>query len=56
MLCTDGLSGTLSDEDMCRILKEETELDAACERLVMEAAYGGSTDNISVVLILNEEE
>ena len=47
MLCTDGLSGTLSDEDMCRILKEETELDAACERLVMEAAYGGSTDNIS---------
>ena len=56
MLCTDGLSGTLSDEDMCRILKEETELDAACERLVMEAAYGGSTDNISAVLILNEEE
>lgn len=56
MLCTDGLSGTLTDEDMCRVLREEEDINAACRRLVEEALYGGSTDNISVVLVLNEEE
>lgn len=40
--------------DIARILSEETELESAGSRLVEEAVYGGSTDNISVVLILNE--
>lgn len=54
LLCTDGLTSALSDMDIARILSEETELESAGSRLVEEAVYGGSTDNISVVLILNE--
>ncbi|MEA5060578.1 MAG: Stp1/IreP family PP2C-type Ser/Thr phosphatase [Candidatus Pelethousia sp.] len=55
MLCTDGLFGLLDEREMTRILREENDMDAACERLVELALYGGSTDNISVALIQNEE-
>lgn len=54
LLCSDGLTSGLADMEIVRILGEEKQLDAACERLVKEALDGGSTDNISVVLILNE--
>jgi len=54
MLCTDGLYSALEDMDMARILSEESCLEDACERLIREALYGGSTDNISVAMILNE--
>ncbi len=54
LLCTDGLTSGLGDMDIARILSEESELKDACERLVSEALYGGSTDNVSVALILNE--
>lgn len=55
MLCSDGLYGVLLKEDMERVLKEEADLQKACETLVSIAAYGGSTDNISVILVKNEE-
>lgn len=54
LLCTDGLHSVLEDLDIARILSEESDLEEACKRLVDEAYYGGSTDNISVALILNE--
>ena len=55
MLSTDGLFASLADEEMARVLREEADMDQACDRLVENAIYGGSTDNISVVLIRNEE-
>lgn len=55
MLCSDGLYGSLLNEDMERVLREETDLQNACKTLVQIAAYGGSTDNISVILVKNEE-
>ena len=55
LLCSDGLYGVLDDREMARILREEPDLDAACEQLVRNALYGGTTDNVSVVLIRNEE-
>ena len=54
LLCTDGLHSALEDMDIARILSEESDLEEACKRLVSEALYGGSTDNVSVALILNE--
>jgi len=54
LLCTDGLNSALEDMDIARILSEESDIEEACKRLVSEALYGGSTDNISVALILNE--
>ena len=56
LLCSDGFHGSVSPEETARILKEETDLNEACEALVKNALYGGSTDNISVVLVLNEED
>jgi len=56
LLCTDGLYSALEDMEMARILREENDMGAACGRLVEEAYYGGSTDNITVALIRNEEE
>lgn len=55
MLCSDGLFGVLEDVEMARVLREEPDLQQAAERLVENALYGGSTDNISVALIRNEE-
>ena len=46
----------MSAEETARILREEADINEACNALVENALYGGSTDNISVVLILNEEE
>lgn len=54
LLCSDGLHSALGERDIARILSEEANLDEACNRLVTEALYGGSTDNISAALILNE--
>ena len=56
MLCTDGLFGVLDDRDMARVLMEESNMEEACRQLVEMALYGGSTDNISVALVKNEEE
>ncbi len=55
LLGTDGLFGVLSDAEMARVLREEKDLEQACDILVENALSGGSTDNISVVLIRNEE-
>ncbi|MEG1548602.1 MAG: Stp1/IreP family PP2C-type Ser/Thr phosphatase [Clostridia bacterium] len=53
MLCTDGLYEALEVYDIIRVLKEETSLSDACDALVQDAIYGGSTDNISIVLVKN---
>ena len=55
MLCSDGLYGVLFQEDMERVLHEENDLNKACEELIKIASYAGSTDNISVILVKNEE-
>jgi PPM family protein phosphatase len=51
LLCSDGLSGMISDNDMLRITTEyQEDLDAACERMIALANKNGGTDNITVVL------
>lgn len=51
MLCSDGLWGVLSDQDIVRIIKEAPNLHRACQSLVEAANSAGGPDNISVVLI-----
>jgi PPM family protein phosphatase len=50
LLCSDGLTGMVSDADMCEILVGERDLDRACERLIAAANDNGGVDNITVVL------
>ena len=51
LLCTDGLSGMLQDEDMAKILNKRTTLDRKAAILVEEANRRGGHDNISLILI-----
>jgi serine/threonine protein phosphatase PrpC len=52
LLCSDGLSGMLNDEDIRTLLQEEgDDLDIKCERLIDAANHNGGTDNITVILV-----
>jgi serine/threonine protein phosphatase PrpC len=50
-LCTDGLSKMLSDEDICRVVQRERDLEAAVYSLIELANDRGGRDNITVVLV-----
>ena len=50
LLCSDGLTNMLEDEDILRIIKKSGSLKEAAQRLVTEANKNGGHDNISVVL------
>jgi len=50
MLCSDGLTGMIKDDQIQHILMTEKDLDRACTRLIQAANEEGGVDNISVVL------
>lgn len=50
MLCSDGLSGKLRNEEMRQIVADSEDLAAACSALVAAANERGGEDNITVVL------
>ena len=51
LLCSDGLTTMLEDEDVAAILARESDLHKAARRLVRAANERGGRDNITVVLI-----
>ncbi len=52
LLCSDGLSGMITDDDMAAILADEIDdLDKSCEALIDAANQNGGTDNITVILV-----
>ena len=55
VLCSDGLSGMVSDEDIVRIVGGATDIRDACRRLIQRANERGGEDNITAVLIKLEE-
>ena len=50
ILCTDGLTNMLGEDEISEIVKNNTP-DAACEKLVEEAKKQGGEDNITVIVI-----
>jgi PPM family protein phosphatase len=50
LLCSDGLTSMISDEEIGSILRSAESLDAAAEALVRAANQSGGKDNITVVL------
>ncbi len=50
LLCSDGLSGMVRDEEIARIVCDADTLQAAVEALIDEAKQCGGQDNITVVL------
>ena len=52
VLCSDGLSGMVKDEEIAEIVAtRERDLDVVCERLISTANKNGGLDNITVVAI-----
>lgn len=49
LLCSDGLSDTVSDEEMLRTISGATDMQAACRELVRLAVHKGTRDNVTAV-------
>ena len=56
LLCSDGLSNMLADEEMAGILNGDGTLEEKASRLVAAANMNGGRDNIAVVLIRVDDE
>ena len=58
LLCSDGLSGMVSDESLRRILGTVEEPQEVADALVAAALKGGGEDNVTVVVVqvLDDEE
>ena len=56
LICSDGLSGMVSEEDMTAILEGSRSLDGAASQLVDAANEAGGKDNITVVLFRLESD
>lgn len=51
VLCSDGLSGMISDAEILQVAGQNVELDEACRRLTALANEHGGEDNITAVLV-----
>jgi protein phosphatase len=51
LLCTDGLWGEVTDEDLHRICTVEKDITSVCARLVQRANENGGKDNITAVVV-----
>jgi len=55
LLCSDGLSGMLADQDILDIMSATRDPAEICRRLVEEANDQGGEDNITALVILFDE-
>lgn len=51
LLCSDGLSGMVSDKDIWRVVQDNGSLQGAAEQLIAMARENGGEDNITVVIV-----
>ncbi|MBW2732398.1 MAG: Stp1/IreP family PP2C-type Ser/Thr phosphatase [Deltaproteobacteria bacterium] len=51
ILCSDGLSGMVTDDEMQKLVEESTDLENAVAELVDQANRAGGTDNITTLVL-----
>jgi protein phosphatase len=51
LLCTDGLTGCVSDQELAEVLRTVDEVDHVCAQLIDVAAAGGAIDDISLIAV-----
>ena len=51
LLCSDGLTNLVTDEEIASVLMKNPELENACLKLVTLALQRGAPDNVTVVLV-----
>ena len=56
VLCSDGLSGMITDTDIAEAVANERDLNKLCDRLISMANGNGGLDNVTVVAIRVEPE
>jgi len=57
LLCSDGLSGQVTDERICELVTEhEDRLDDAVQALVRESNAAGGEDNVTVVIVAADSD
>jgi len=56
ILCSDGLSGMITDDEMLAIIAGSERLEDACRRLIRTANEHGGEDNITAVVIRVEDD
>ena len=55
LLCSDGLSGMLADQDIYDIMSSTRDPSEICRRLIEEANDQGGEDNITALVVLFDE-
>ena len=50
VLCSDGLSGMVSDPEIARLTSGDSDIERACGNLIAAANAGGGVDNITAVI------
>jgi len=55
LLCTDGLCGMISDEEIARVLGSGVTIDMMADSLIQKALDAGGRDNVTLVLCREEE-
>lgn len=51
LLCTDGLTKHVSDDEIAAVLAQADSAEATSRRLVSDALAGGGTDNVTAVVV-----
>ena len=51
VLCSDGLSGMVEDEEILSLVKERSDIGEVCAALIAKANEHGGEDNVTAVVI-----
>ncbi|HVY48628.1 MAG TPA: Stp1/IreP family PP2C-type Ser/Thr phosphatase [Minicystis sp.] len=51
LLCSDGLSGMLTDEQILHVVSSSTDTDEICKKLIQQANDNGGEDNITALVV-----
>jgi PPM family protein phosphatase len=50
LVCTDGLTGCVPDEEIARVLEGAATCEEACDSLLGKALEGGAPDNVTMIV------
>jgi protein phosphatase len=56
VLCSDGLTGHVRDEEIADVVSHESDVEAICDQLVNLANSRGGEDNVTVIVARVEKE
>ena len=51
LLCSDGLTGMVPEEEILKVVAESSSLEAACQQLIDAANARGGLDNVTAILV-----